>query len=65
MGHQAPVSQSRFKLSYRLEGCNFVKKETPAQVFSQHFCKIFKNTYFVEYMRTVASENPYASLKPN
>ena len=26
MGHQAPVSQSRFKLSYRLEGCNFIKK---------------------------------------
>ena len=26
--------------------CNFIKKETPAQVFSCEFCEIFKNTYF-------------------
>ena len=28
------------------ELCNFFKKETPKQVFSCEFCKIFKNTYF-------------------
>ena len=28
------------------EPCNFFKKETPKQVFSCEFCKIFKNTYF-------------------
>ena len=28
------------------EACNFVKKETLAQVFSRELCKIFKNTFF-------------------
>ena len=28
------------------KACNFIKKETPAQVFSCEFCEIFKNTYF-------------------
>ena len=28
--------------------CSFITKETPAQVFSSKFCKIFKNTYFEE-----------------
>ena len=27
------------------KACNFIKKETLAQVFSCIFCKIFKNTY--------------------
>ena len=33
---------------------NFVKKETPALVFSSEFCKIFENTCFVEHQRTTA-----------
>ena len=28
------------------KACNFIKKETPAQMFSCEFCEIFKNTYF-------------------
>ena len=28
------------------EACNFIKKETLAQVFSCEFCEIFKNTFF-------------------
>ena len=28
------------------KACNFIKKETPAQVFSCEFCEIFKNTHF-------------------
>ena len=27
----------------------FIKKETPAQVFFCAFCKIFKNTFFIEH----------------
>ena len=27
------------------EACNFIKKETLAQVFSCGFCKIFKNNF--------------------
>ena len=37
------------------EACNFIKKETLAQVFSCQFCEIFKNTFFTEYLQTTAS----------
>ena len=30
---------------------NFIKKETLVQMFSCEFCKIFKNTLFIEYLR--------------
>ena len=35
--------------------CNFIKKETMPQVFFCEFCKIFKNTFFIEHLRTTAS----------
>ena len=31
---------------------NFIKKETQRQVFSCEFCKVPKNTFFVEHLRT-------------
>ena len=31
--------------------CNFIKKETLAQVFSYEFCEISKNTFFTEHFR--------------
>ena len=37
------------------EACNFIKKETLAQVFSCEFCEISKNTFFVEHLWTAAS----------
>ena len=42
----------------RPEGCNFIKKEIPAQVFSCEFCEISKNTFFTEHLWTTASVNP-------
>ena len=33
-------------------------KETPTQVFSREFSELFKNTYFVEDLRTAGSETP-------
>ena len=30
--------------------CNFIKKETLAQVFSCEFCEISKNTFFAEHL---------------
>ena len=36
--------------------CNFIKKETLAQVFSGEFCEIFKNTFFTEHLWRTASE---------
>ena len=29
--------------------CNFIKKETLAEVFSCEFCEIFKNIFFIEH----------------
>ena len=37
------------------EACNFIKKETLAQVFSCEFYEISKNTFFVEHLRVSAS----------
>ena len=31
-----------------LAACNFIRKETLAEVFFFKFCEIFKNTYFEE-----------------
>ena len=39
-----------------LKACSFIKKETPAQVFSCEYSGIFKNIYFEEHLRTAASE---------
>ena len=36
---------------------DFIKNETRVQVFSYEFCKIFKNTFFVEHLRRVASND--------
>ena len=35
--------------------CNFIKKETLAQVFSCEFCEISENTFFTEPLCTTAS----------
>ena len=31
-------------------------KKIPAQVFPREFCEIFKNTYYVDHLRTDAYE---------
>ena len=38
------------------EACNFIKKETLAQVLSCEFCEIFKNTFFTEHLWATASK---------
>ena len=40
----------------RPEVCNFIKKETLAQMFSSEFCEFSKNTSFTEHLRASASE---------
>ena len=39
------------------QACNFVKKETLAQVFSCEFCEISRNTFFTEHLWATASQN--------
>ena len=36
--------------------CNFIKKETLAQVFSCEFCEISKNAFFTEHLRLLLAE---------
>ena len=35
--------------------CNFINKESLAQLFSCEFCEIFKNTFFKEHLLSLAS----------
>ena len=42
----------------KLRACNFIKKETLAQVFSCEFCEIYKNTFF-HRTPLVAASVPY------
>ena len=37
-------------------GVFFQQKEVATQVFSCEYCKIFKKTYFEDYLRKAASE---------
>ena len=48
------------------EACNFINKETLAQVFSCEFCGIFENTFFTVHPWTTASstEDPLSLCEP-
>ena len=39
------------------QACNFIKKETMAQVFSCEFCEIFESTIFKEHLRATTSQH--------
>ena len=39
----------------QFSACNFIKKETLAQVVSCEFCEISKNTFFTEHLWETAS----------
>ena len=41
---------------YKKVSINFIKKETPTQVYSCEFCEIFKKNYFTEHLPTCASK---------
>ena len=47
---ETPVPESLFYKGFRPQACNFIKRETLAQVFSCEFCEIFKNIYFQEHL---------------
>ena len=44
-----------FLIKLQTKAYNFIKNETPAQVFSYECCEIFKNTDFEEHLRTADS----------
>ena len=39
------------------DACNFIEKETLAQLFSCEFCEISKNNFFTEHLHTSASKD--------
>ena len=44
-----------FSTKLQAEACNFIKKETLAEVLSCEFCEIFQNTFSTKYLRTTGS----------
>ena len=50
------VDAATCRVESRSLACNFIKKETLAQVFSCEFCEISKNNFFIEHLWTAASE---------
>ena len=46
---------ARFTGEHRPEACNFIQKETLAQVFSCEFSEISKNIFFTEHLWTTAA----------
>ena len=49
------------KLQAEAETCNFIKKETLAQIFSCEFWEISKNTFFAEHLWATAFVNCHLS----
>ena len=47
----------KIRLCQSLKTCNFIKKETLAQVFSSEFCEISKNNFFYRTPTIAASTN--------
>ena len=45
----------------RPEACNLIKKEALAQVVSCEIFEIFKNTFFIQHLRTTASDTKQTS----
>ena len=52
-------------LKLQASGWQLYSKETPKQVFSCEICKIFKNTYFAEHLRTAASDGSKSDESEN
>ena len=52
-----PLCESLFFNKVAGGSCNFIKKETLAQVFSCEFCEISKNTFFIEHLRWLLLED--------
>ena len=43
--------ESLFNKVAALKACDFIKKETPTLMFFCEYREIFKNTFFIEYLR--------------
>ena len=59
------LCQSLFFNKAADQACNFIKKETLAQVFSSQFCKISKSTFSYRSLPLTASEFRNVHIKKN
>ena len=50
-----------FLMKMQAEACNFIKKETLAQVISCKFCEIFKDTFSYRIQLNSCNSNSYNS----
>ena len=48
-------ARASFLIKLQTSACNFIKRETLAQVFSCEFCESSKNTFFTAHLRATAS----------
>ena len=52
-----------FLIKLKADPCNFIRKETLAQVFSSEFCEITKNTFFTEHVwATLTNSRNFSSF---
>ena len=52
---ESTCARATFLIKLQSQACNFIKKETLAQVFSCEFCEISKNTFFYKTRPVAAS----------
>ena len=53
---QNTCARVSFLIKLQVEACNFIKKETLAQVFSCEFCKVSKSNFSTKQLRVTASD---------
>ena len=53
--HGNTCARVSFLIKLQVWVCNFIMKETLAQVFSGEFCEISKNNCFIEHLLETAS----------
>ena len=53
---QNTCARVSFLIKLQVEACNFIKKETLAQVFSCKFCEIYMSNFSTEHLRVTASD---------
>ena len=62
---KTPMPESLFQQSCRPHACNFIKKETLAQVFSGEYCEISKNTFSYKTHPVAASVTLFRKSRGN
>ena len=60
---QNACARVSFLIKFLASTCNFIKKETLAQVLSREFCKISKKTFFTERVWSIVQRTSVKTFK--